>query len=147
MAQGDAYFDNCDSKKALTVDQVIKDMVVQDENGNPVLKAPYKGEPVKGNYNNNVDTNAHTLIAGDAEKSINITAITVTNKHASDGAIVDIIEETSGDILWTNYAGPEGGGFTASIPDGIKQLTKGKDIQVKARTAADIDTSVAGFKN
>ncbi len=104
--------------------------------------------PVRGYFKNITDNTAHDLLAaGGAGVKNYITQILVTNEHATVGTLVDIIEETSGDILYTGYAAPIGGGFSISFPTTLVQLTSNKKVQaICATTGANVTVSISGYK-
>jgi hypothetical protein len=110
-----------------------------------MMKAP--NNPVSGYAKNIVNTTAtDVLAAGGAGVKNYITQILVTNASTSVGTLVDIVEETSGTVLYTGYAGPEGG-FSVSFTTPLVQGTANKKIQAKCvTTGADVTVSISGYK-
>lgn len=105
---------------------------------------------VKGFAKNIIDTTATEIIAAPGAGLYNhITQILVTNSHATVGTLVDIIDETTGDVLYTGYAAPAGGGFSCSFPSdaALKQNTSNKKLQAKCiTTGASVTVSASGYK-
>lgn len=103
--------------------------------------------PTRGYKKNITDTTAQEVLpaGGNGIKNY-ITQILVTNASTSVGTVVDIIEETSGDILCTGYAAPEGG-FSVSLPTPKIQSTANKAIQAKCTTTgANVYVDITGYK-
>lgn len=112
---------------------------------NAVIKAPTY--PVRGYAKNIVNTTVtDVVLAGGTGLKNHITQILVTNGSLSVGTLVDIIEETSGEVLYTGYAGPQGG-FSCSFSTPMVQTTDNKKIQAKCiTTGADVTVSINGYK-
>jgi hypothetical protein len=102
----------------------------------------------KGFAKNIATTNATDVLVAPGASAYNfITHIIVTNAHATVGTLVDIVDETSGDVLYTGYAAPGGGGFSITLPTPIRQNTSNKKVQAKCGTAgADVTVSISGYK-
>lgn len=104
--------------------------------------------PVRGYSKNITDTNAHDVVpAGGLGIKNYINQILVTNEHASVGTLVDIIEETTGTILYTGFAAAGGGGFSVSFPTPLVQDTTNKKIQAQCTTTgSNVTVSISGYK-
>lgn len=149
----DSFF-TCDEKH-ISLEQVMKMMIVEDENGCPVFKTkiinaplPQEAEnPVKGYAKEISNTSLTEVLPGQGVGVKNyINQILVTNSSTTTGTIVDIIEETTGDIIATGHASPEGG-FSCSYPTAQPQSTANKKIYAKCTTAgASVTVSVSGYK-
>lgn len=107
-----------------------------------------KGNEVSGATGSITGTAATDVLAAPGASTYNyIEAILVTNGHASVSTYVNIIEETSGTILWTGYAAAAGGGFSVSLKSPIKQGTANKKIQAQCVTiGSDVRVCISGFK-
>lgn len=123
-----------------TITEILLDMIR--------LKSP-SGNEVRGVTGSITNTTAtDVLAAAGAGLYNNISNILVTNGHASVGTYVNIIEETTGNVLCTGYAAAAGGGFSVPYPVAIKQLTANKKIQAQCvTTGADVRVCISGFKS
>jgi hypothetical protein len=76
-----------------------------------------------------------------------ITAIIVTNSHASVGTFVLIQDGSGGTALWEGYAGISGGGFAQSFGDsGLRQPTAGNGLYVAdVTTGANVIACATGY--
>jgi hypothetical protein len=103
---------------------------------------------VKGYAKGITTTGATDIVAAPGASLFNyITQILVTNAHDTVGTQVDIVDETSGDILYTGYAAPVGGGYAVTLPVPLKQGTANKKIQaICGTTGANVSVSVSGYK-
>jgi hypothetical protein len=107
-----------------------------------------KGNEVRGVTDSIVNLNATDVLPAAGVGLYNkITSILVTNGHATVGTYVNIIEETSGDIIATGYAAAGGGGFVVNPPTPLKQLTTNKKIQAQCETTgSNVRVCISGFK-
>jgi len=104
--------------------------------------------PLSNCYAKNITTTTEADIvqAGGIGVKNYINQILVTNGSSSTGTIVDIIEHTTGLVLYTGYAAANGG-FSVSLPTPLVQSTANTKLQAKCTTAgADVTVSVNGFK-
>lgn len=108
--------------------------------------SPIVLETTKGYAKSITDTTLTEVLPGAGAGLKNyINQILVTNASTTVGTIVDIIEETTGDIIATGYASPEGG-FSASYPTAQPQSTANKKIYAQCTTTgASVTVSVAGY--
>lgn len=104
-------------------------------------------DTVSGYSKSITDTAVHDVLPAVVGGKNCITHILVTNAHATNGTLVDIVEETSGTILYTGYAAPAGGGFSVTLPTPLIQPTAGKKIQAQCGTNTTSTTvSISGYK-
>jgi hypothetical protein len=90
-------------------------------------------------------TSAASVIAAPGASLRNyITQITVTNAAAT-AAIVDI-KDSGANVLHSGYAAASGGGFTATFPVPLKQLTTNASIDAVPRSQASIIVAASGYK-
>lgn len=90
-------------------------------------------------------TTAASVIAAPGSALRNyITQVTVTNA-AAVGTFVDI-KDSGANILISGFAAASGGGFTATFPVPLKQLTTNASIDVISRTQASVIAAASGFK-
>lgn len=103
---------------------------------------------VAGKTSDITNTTAATVVAAPgASLHLYITHILVQNSHATVGTWVDIVEETSGTVLYTVYAGPLGGGAQLALPVPLLVPTANKALQAKcATTGSNVRVSASGFK-
>lgn len=91
-------------------------------------------------------TSTVTLAAPAAGLRNYITALIVTNSHATVGTFVSFQDGSGGTILWEGYAGITGGGFTASFPVPLRQTTAGNGLYVAdVTTGANVIACAEGF--
>lgn len=71
---------------------------------------------VRGYTSSAVTTTASTemIAAKGASNRIYITALLVTNSHATVGTLVNILSGST--VIWSGYAAPAGGGYAISFP-------------------------------
>ncbi len=94
---------------------------------------------------NRVNTESGQLLAALAEGAYIITAIQVTNAHATVGTKVEILDKET--AKWKGYAAAGGGGFVLADPQGLFMTTKNQAVNGKCvTTGADVDIAVSGFK-
>jgi hypothetical protein len=74
-----------------------------------------------------------------------ITAIIVTNSHATVGTFVKITDGAS-TILWEGYAAPAGGGFTISLPVALRGTANTAVNAICVTTGANVIVSANGYK-
>lgn len=85
------------------------------------------------------------LLAALAEGAYVITAISVTNAHATVATKVEILDNET--VKWKGYAGAVGGGFVVCDPNGLFVTTKNQAVKGKCvTTGADVDITVSGYK-
>lgn len=110
------------------------------------LYAP-KGNEVTGYVDSITNTAPQDIIAAQGASNYTyISAILVTNSHATVGTIVHIIDDTSA-VLFSGYAAPINGGFTVSFPTPIRTSATNKKVQaICLTTGASVTVSVTGFK-
>lgn len=90
-------------------------------------------------------TTAASVVAAPGSALRNyITQVTVTNA-AAVGTFVDI-KDSGANILISGFAAASGGGFTATFPVPLKQLTTNASIDVISRTQASVIAAASGFK-
>jgi hypothetical protein len=94
---------------------------------------------------NRVNLESGQLLAAVASTAYVITAIKVVNGHATVGTKVEILDgETVKD---KGFAGPLGGGWNLSDPNGLFVGTVNTKLAAKcATTGADVDIFVSGYK-
>lgn len=92
-------------------------------------------------------TNAESgqLLTALADGAYVVTAISVTNAHATVGTKVEILDATT--VKWRGYAAALGGGLVVSDPNGLFITTKNQAVNGKcATTGADVDIAVSAYK-
>ncbi len=94
---------------------------------------------------NRVNTESGQLFAALTEGAYVVTAISVTNAHATVSTKVEILDGET--VKWKGYAVAAGGGFVISDPNGLFVGTKNTKLNGKcATTGADVDISVSAYK-
>jgi hypothetical protein len=94
---------------------------------------------------NRTNTESGQLLAALAEGAYVVTAITVTNAHATVGTKVEILDGET--VKWKGYAVAAGGGFVIADPNGLFVGTKNTKLNGKcATTGADVDITVSAYK-
>lgn len=102
-------------------------------------------QSVSGTLNRTNNTGAQVIAAPGASTAIVVTDILVVNAHATVGTKVSVRDGEG--VKVTGYAGPVGGGFQLSNPDGLWVGTANTNITaICALTGADVDIFVAGYK-
>lgn len=77
-----------------------------------------------------------------------ITHILVTNQQTSVtglGAQVNIIDDGSGNVLYSGFAAAGGGGFSITMPTPLRQPTSTFSISAKSLTQASVIVAGSGF--
>lgn len=94
---------------------------------------------------NRTNTESGQLLAALAEGAYVVTAISVTNAHATVGTKVEILDKET--VRWKGYAAALGGGLIVSDPNGLFVTTKNQAINGKcATTGADVDIAISAYK-
>lgn len=76
-----------------------------------------------------------------------LTSLLVTNSHATQGTVVQLINTADDTIVWAGYAAPAGGGFAITFPTPLKACSPDWGVEVKCLTAgASVIVSAVGFK-
>lgn len=107
-----------------------------------------KGNELRGVTSALTTTTAATLIAspGLTEK-IYITSLLVTNSHATQGTVVQILDTIENTVVWSGYAAPAGGGYAITFPVPLKAGSADYSVEAKCLTAgASVIVSAVGFK-
>ena len=92
-------------------------------------------------------TTTDVLAAPGPSLYIYITDILVTNSNSTNGTWVNIIEETSGIILWSGFATSNGGGFSSPFRTPIKTPNSNRKVQVFCETAETTTRiCISGYK-
>lgn len=90
-------------------------------------------------------TNTSVIAAGGAGVRNYVTAVLVTNSHASQGVLVTITDGAGGTALYRGYAAPGGGGFAADLPAPLRG-TANTAIFVTTDAAGSVYVSAAGYR-
>lgn len=94
---------------------------------------------------NRTTNEAGQLLAAVGSTAYVITNVKVINGHASQGTKVEILDEAS--VKDKGFAGPNGGGWEASNPDGLFVCSANSKLNGKCVTGgADVDIFVSGYK-
>lgn len=101
--------------------------------------------PVNGCPAAITDSGSHDVIAAVTGKIIHVTAITVTNSHASVGTLVSIMSGAK--EIWQGYAKEGGGGFSVALDPGIPGLAGDAITAQCASTGANVYVAAAGWVN
>lgn len=73
-----------------------------------------------------------------------VTAITVTNSHATVGTVVELKDGTT--VIWRGYAAPAGGGFTLTFPSPLRGTANTAINAANITTGSNTYVSASGFK-
>ncbi len=95
------------------------------------------------------DTAAEVLAAAGAGMKWRVTAIAVSNSHATVGTWVTVQDDSDTPVVyWREYCAPAGGGFNLAFmpPLEPKGQANGKVNVVCETTGANVGASVSGFK-
>jgi len=92
-----------------------------------------------------VNTTAQALQPATASVRNYVTTLTVTNSHASTGALVRILDGTSGLTLYSGYAAAAGGGFSAEFPTPLRG-TVNTAVAAICDATSSVFVSMAGYK-
>jgi hypothetical protein len=99
---------------------------------------------VTGTLNRTNTTGADIIAAQGAGVKIVVTAIVVTNKHATQGTNVSVRRGTT--AVQTNYAAPAGGGWALQNPAGLFVTAANEAVTgICGTSGADVDFSVFGY--
>lgn len=91
-------------------------------------------------------TSTVTIAAPTAGLRNYVTALIVTNSHATVGTFVLVQDGSGGTTLWEGYAASGGGGFTQSFPVPLRQTTAGNGLFVAdVTTGANVIACAEGF--
>lgn len=99
--------------------------------------------PVFGSPAAIADTGENEVIAAVAGAAIHVTAITVTNSHASVGTLVTLMSGAR--KIWQGYAAPNGGGYSIALDPGIPGEIEENVFAICASSGANIYVSAAGW--
>lgn len=90
-------------------------------------------------------TSTSMIASAGAGRRNYITAITVTNAHATVGTVVQIRDGSGGTILWEGYAAPVGGGVAISFPTPLRGSAATAVHGVCVTTGSSTSISVSGY--
>jgi hypothetical protein len=90
-------------------------------------------------------TSTSVIAAGGAGLRNYVTAVMVTNSHATVGTLVTITDGSGGATLWHGYAGPIGGGFAIAFSSALRGTAATAIHAVCGTTGASVYVSAAGY--
>lgn len=154
---GDVAHDAVDSGNPVKIGGIARTVLVAvsaaldrvnasfDKFGRQLATVAPLDQRTSGTVNRTDNTAADVIAAPGASVAIVVTALIVTNAHATVGTKVSIRDDATVKIV--GYAAAVGGGFILQDPNGLFVAAANAPIRaICGTTGADVDVSVSGYK-